>query len=125
MGLDVYLIGGITTEECQCYSCGHVHTKEVQDCKFNANITHNLGRMAEAAGIYKALWRPEEINCVKAKDIVDILLNGLIDMMKRPDHYKQFNASNGWGTYDAFVPWVEEYLMACIKYPEATISVSR
>lgn len=28
---------------------------------YSANITHNLGAMAEAAGIYLALWRPEEI----------------------------------------------------------------
>lgn len=28
---------------------------------YSANITHNLNRMAEAAGIYLALWRPSEM----------------------------------------------------------------
>ena len=28
---------------------------------FEANVTHNLNRMAEAAGFYKEVWRPEEI----------------------------------------------------------------
>lgn len=28
---------------------------------FDANITHNLNRMAGAAGIYEALWRPGEL----------------------------------------------------------------
>ena len=28
---------------------------------FSANITHNLGKMADEAGIYKALWRPDEV----------------------------------------------------------------
>lgn len=27
---------------------------------YSRNITHNLGRMAQAAGIYECLWRPEE-----------------------------------------------------------------
>ena len=26
---------------------------------FDANITHNLGKMAGEAGIYEALWHPE------------------------------------------------------------------
>jgi hypothetical protein len=25
---------------------------------YNANITHNLGKMAEKAGLYETLWRP-------------------------------------------------------------------
>ena len=33
---------------------------------YSANITHNLGKMAEEAGIYKHLWRPEEIGITKA-----------------------------------------------------------
>ena len=32
---------------------------------FTANITHNLTKMADSVGVYKALWRPEEINCLK------------------------------------------------------------
>lgn len=37
-----------------------VHLMAVRrTCIFSANITHNLNAMAEAAGIYKHLWRPE------------------------------------------------------------------
>lgn len=46
-------------------------------------------------------------------------------MKRRPNYYKQFNSPNGLGMYDDFVPWVEEYLEACRKYPEAEIEVSR
>lgn len=35
---------------------------------FNRGITHNLNKMAEAVGIYKHLWRPEEY-CVKYLEI--------------------------------------------------------
>ena len=92
---------------------------------FSSNITHNLGGMADKAGIYYACWRPEEIGCKFAKDIIQLLEKGLSDMKRRPEYYKQFNSPNGWGVYDNFVPWIEEYLEACKKYPEAEIEVGR
>jgi hypothetical protein len=92
---------------------------------FTANITHNLNRMADEAGIYKALWRPEEIGATVADDIIDRLIEGLEDMSRRPSHYEMFNAENGWGTYNNFLPWVAKYLEACIQHPAATIEVSR
>lgn len=95
------------------------------DCVFQANITHNLGKMATEAGIYYACWRPEEIEAKVAKDIIPLLEKGFEDMKSRPDYYKQFDSSNGWGIYVDFLPWVEEYLNACKAYPEAEISVSR
>jgi len=92
---------------------------------FEANITHNLNKMADAAGIYKACWRPEEINAVKAQDIISILENGLKKLKEEPEFYKQFNAPNGWGKYEHFLPWVEKYLNACREFPDAYIDVSR
>ena len=107
MSLDVWLTATITTGV------------------FSANITHNLGSMAEKAGIYKHLWRPEELGITCAKDLIEPIKKGLADMKARPDYYKQFDAPNGWGTYEDFVPWIEKYLNACIEYPEAEIRVSR
>jgi len=37
---------------------------------FEANITHNLNRMAQAAGIYEALWCPDEIGITKAAQLI-------------------------------------------------------
>jgi hypothetical protein len=34
---------------------------------FCANYTHNVVDMAEAAGIYKHVWRPEELGIAKAR----------------------------------------------------------
>lgn len=92
---------------------------------FDANITHNLGKMASEAGIYEACWRPEEIGAKYAKDIAPLLEKGLADMKARPSHFEQFNSPNGWGMYEHFVPWVERYLEACRAYPDAEVSVSR
>ncbi len=95
------------------------------ECMFDANITHNLNKMAAAAGIYEACWRPEEIGATKASDIIPILEKGFEDMKARPEHYKQFDSPNGCGLYIHFLPWVENYLNACREYPDAIIEVSR
>ena len=98
---------------------------EKEECVYDANITHNLGKMADKAGIYYALWRPEEIEKSKAKDIIELLEKGLADLKERPEYFQQFNSDNGWGLYENFVPFVEKYLDACKEYPETDIYVSR
>jgi hypothetical protein len=92
---------------------------------YNANITHNLTDMAKEAGIYKYLWRPAEVNCKYAKDIVDKVEEGLIKLRNYPLKFKQYDSPNGWGDYEHFVPWVANYLEACKQYPKALIEVSR
>lgn len=92
---------------------------------YSANITHNLGEMAKNAYIYYALWRPEEKNWQLAKEIIKPLEKGLAKLKADPDRFKKFNPDNGWGSYDGLVEFVEEYLEACRKYPEAIIEVSR
>ena len=81
--------------------------------------------MADAAGIYCACWRPGEINATQARDIILLLQNGLKEMKANPEHFKKFDSDNGWGTYKEFIPFVEAYLNACEKYPNAIIEVSR
>ena len=120
MSLDVKLL----RERCISYDKGKTYTKDNEEV-YSANITHNLGEMARYAGIYKALWRPEEIGKVKASEIIDLLEKGLVDLKARPEYFKQFNSPNGWGMYEHFVPFVEEYLKACREYPDAFIEVSR
>ena len=92
---------------------------------YDANITHNLGKMAQEAGIYMVLWRPDEIHKTIAGDIIEILEKGLKDLKARPTYFKQFDDPNGWGTYKHFIPFVEKYLEACKKYPKAIIEVDK
>lgn len=92
---------------------------------FDANITHNLNRMADAAGIYKYLWRPDELGISKAKDLIEPLAAGLELMRADKARFEEFNANNGWGTYEQFLPWIEKYLAACQENPDADVSVSR
>lgn len=145
MGLSVYLEGQPFETECYCAECGNTHKRTASAELYWANITHNLGTMAEKAGIYEALWRPhklkegynipdndhdtewkfEEENKTTAADITPYLKKGLADLKSRPEYFEQFNASNGWGLYEHFVPFVEKYLEACIENPDAIVRVSR
>lgn len=92
---------------------------------FEANITHNLNDMADEAGIYKILWRPDENGFTKAGQIIDPLKAGIALMKSDPLRFQKLNAENGWGTYADFLPWLERYLEACEANPDADISVSR
>lgn len=130
MSLDVYLSDPTSTYE----------TEDL----YSANITHNLGQMAGEAGIYNALWRPyklkpdfidpnnyekemdfESKQIIVAKDLIPIVEKGLNKLKSNPEYFKKFNSPNGWGMYEHFVPFVEDYLEALKQYPEAKVSVSR
>ena len=107
MSLDFYLLDDTSTEYYWC------------------NITHNLGRMAAHAGIYDCLWHPEDYNIFRASQIIEPLEKGLAAMKAFPEIYRKYDAPNKWGTYDDFVPWLEELLDNCRMYPDAQITASR
>jgi hypothetical protein len=92
---------------------------------FSASITHNLNKMAAEAGIYKHLWRPEEIGATRASQLTEPLRVALALMCERPSHFETLNAPNGWGLFENFLPWVAKYLEACIAHPDAEIRVWR
>lgn len=92
---------------------------------YSANITHNLGKMAVAAEIYKALWAPEELQITQARQLIPLLRAGLGNLHGDPNHFKTFNPSNGWGDYDGLVDFVTDYLAACEQNPDAEVEVSR
>lgn len=100
--------------------CRHCESRLV-----SLNITHNLTGMAAEAGIYKAIWRPEEIGATRAMDITPALREGLGMMLSAPDRFKRLNPENGWGDYDGFVEFVKEVHEACVLHPSARIEVSR
>ena len=139
MGLDIDLVkkGWFTRDK--------VNFEETSETVYDCNITHNLGEMAGEAGIYEALWRPYRLaadytdfgddydaemefagkQTIVALDIIPHIRIGLLRLKSNPDHYKKFNSPNGWGTYEHFVPFVENYLNALLENPHAIVQVSR
>ncbi|MES2464869.1 MAG: hypothetical protein V4671_30255 [Armatimonadota bacterium] len=93
--------------------------------EYSANITHNLNRMAEAAGLYGVVWRPDENGIETAAQLIEPLEKGIALLKSDPARFEQFNASNGWGMYKHFVPFLEKYLEACRECPIARVSACR
>lgn len=92
---------------------------------FHYNITHNLGRMAAAAGLHDPIWYPEKVNVILAEHLVPYLQAGLGKLLNSPEHFREYNPPNGWGSYEGLITFVKAYLEACQKYPKAKIVVSR
>lgn len=109
MSLDVYLKKTVTRVENV----------------FEYNITHNLNSMAMEAGIYQALWWPEEIGITKAAQLIGHLQKGLELLASDPDRFQKFDAANGWGRYEDLVDFVGKYLIACIHHPDADVEACR
>lgn len=102
-----------------------VQNEEPSTEAYSANITHNLGKMAREAGIYEAVWRPEEIGITNAQQLIAPLKSGLNALETEPDKFALFNPSNGWGNYAGLCAFVRGYLAACEANPTATVTVSR
>lgn len=100
---------------------------------FTGNITHNLGKMADAVilsdgnTLYKILWRPEE--CTPsyrlASEIADLLDEGWNILLSNPEEYEKYNPENGWGNYEGLCNFVYQYRNACWDNPDAEIGVCR
>jgi hypothetical protein len=98
---------------------------------YSANITHNLGKMANEVKLingrtlYEVLWRPDEHEMKLAKDIAELLDEGWNILLSDPDKFKQFNPENGWGSYEGLCDFVYKYRNACWDQPDAELSISR
>jgi hypothetical protein len=84
-----------------------------------------LAKMAEEAGIYECLWRPEEMGICLASQIIGPLEGGLCLLVANKARFEEFNAPNGWGLWENLVLFCAGYLQACRDNPCASVSVSR
>jgi hypothetical protein len=99
--------------------------KVVAEEVFGRNLTHNLTTMALEAGVYWAIWRPNEAGLHTAGELIPFLVAGLVLLRTQPNKFKEFEPGNGWGTLEHFEQFVDELLAACRLDPDAEISVSR
>lgn len=124
--LDIYLNSPEETiQTCQCSKCANNHEVRYHEHFFEINITHNLIEMAQACGIYKSLWHPEEIGITKGNELIAPINAALKLLKKDPTKFKRYSSSNGWGTYEGFIKALEKLLDACGQHPNAIIEVSR
>ncbi len=86
------------------------------------NITYNLVAMANAAGVYEAMYNPPDDSV--ASDFIEILKGGLKALRENPKKFKEHNPSNGWGSYESLVKFVEAYLEAALENPSAEVNAT-
>lgn len=121
MSLDITL-SMIPSDPIPCECCGQDTLGAVE--VFDANITHNLGRLAMLVGIYEILWGIDNSAKTTAREITDRLMMGIIELKENPDYYRESDDTD-WGTYDQFVPWLERLFHACIEFPDAIITIDK
>jgi hypothetical protein len=155
MSLDITLYKRLEIDSELCLGClsndkYHTHVLSIH---YDRNITHNYTKMADVAGVYHTIWRPELLGNsvlthrilhhedrmevteadrlkkvlprVRARQLTDALATGLLKLKQSPETYKALQPINGWGTYSQFVDFVEEYWYACRTFPDAVVEVSR
>ncbi len=126
MSLHIYLESPETIKvHCQCDCCGNNHDREENQIFYRGNVTHNLAHMASLANLYKHVWRPEEQEVFLACEMITHLEKGLDELLGNPEKFMELNPHNGWGNYEYFVHFIEEYLQACKQFPTATIKACR
>jgi hypothetical protein len=92
---------------------------------YTANITHNLNTMADKAGIYELVWRPEEVGIVVASQLIEPLRKGIEVLESDPEFFEAFEPPNKWG-YLRAIPAVAARLPCRVRaYPDALVQVSR
>lgn len=78
--------------------------------------------MATRAGV-DMIWNLEWTAIHLSGDLIKPLEDGIADMVLNPDKYQPLSASNGWGTYEQFIPWLQKLLEACRQCPNAEIVI--
>lgn len=96
--------------------------EETTHIVFKDNITHNLGNMASACGLYDPMWHSEG---KQAKDVINGLRDGLNMLIGDKEEMMKYAPENGWGSYENLVQVARDFLSACEKYPNAKIDCSR
>lgn len=98
---------------------------EYGESMWSANMTHNLNKIAIEAGVYECLWRPDEIGVKYARDNISNLRFALGFFYSKYDELKKLNPPNGWGDIDGLIEVTQDFLKACMEYPNAIIECDR
>ena len=113
-----------------------------QDAAYNtevyeANITHNLGKMAREVTCFILQEIDEEAKEITLYDILwhgsgqsglviaPMLEVGINELKENREIYEEYNPENGWGDYEGLVKFTEQLLYACKAYPETTLYCHR
>ena len=103
------------TDEIEArHECGDVRVYE-------GSISSFFTEMAGAAGVYRQVWRPEELGIEKASQLIEPLRAGIYRMEDSQKKFRSLNGTEKWETSDRFRQFLSEYLRACEQHPDADV----
>jgi len=92
---------------------------------YERNVTNNYVQIASEVGLFYPIWRPVEVGIKKANQLIPLLEEGLTLLFTPPlDKFRELEPSMGWGTYEHFTEFIQEYLAACKEYPNTEVCAS-
>lgn len=107
MSLDVVLSEGNDGDPIEVYS---------------ASIRHNLAEMAMFAGLYTALWHPDELGIETAQELVPYLMSGYVFLKKCPNRCKELEPLNKCCKYEDLLLFTADYIRACKEHPTSHVA---
>ena len=123
MSLDLYIESrGEIEQACACSTCGNEHGFKRRQDYFSSNITHNLSKMFDEAGVDDILWHGDGR---VAGSVVDRLREAERIMLDDPPRFQKHNPENGWGDYEGALRFLRAVIEACVANPEGVIRCSR
>lgn len=111
------------------YPNADIQEIEIETNEFwHGNITHNLIKMAqecrmecdpqhEGLSLYDLLWRDDYPWEMSHLEYTQCLMACLVSLTDEPERYRQYNPSNGWGTYEQLVEFVKSFIHALVDEP--------
>ena len=83
----------------------------------NFNITHNLAKMARAAGLYDVLWGAYDL---PAHEMIEPLCRGISFMHQNEEELRaKYDPPNLWGDFTGLSNFAGRILLFCLKNPGA------
>ena len=82
------------------------------------NMTSNLAQMWDKAGA-----RLRDFDGCTGLEVLPKLQAALDYLRSDPEDFRPLEPSNGWGSYEHCVEYLERILAACCRDPEATLRV--
>jgi len=112
----------VLVKECwKSYNKGKDYVKEIEEL-FSCFVSNGLIDLANMFDLYHPIWEPKSIGKVKACEIEKSLIKGLNSIYIDK---KTLSSKSTIDKMDDFILFLENYLYACSKFPEALIIVEK
>ena len=84
------------------------------------NHTSNTSaKIKEVCGSYPSEWDGK-----KCSEMLPVITQGCDRLRSHSQEYRQFEASNGWGTVETTLKFLNDIRLACEEFPTAVLEVS-